>query len=154
MCEFFYSANIWQSYKQERGCLVHFGRLANTLLKDEESARDNHAFACNFAKYSPILNFFFTLKLNQQLQTHFFTDTAIIAGRKMIRHGDAKHLNGGHAANVRYLNLEADQTYSVLALSVCEYLPLSLQLPSQPLRGLLPVSLLLEQRHNGCEQFS
>ena len=25
-----------------RGCLMHFVRLANTLLKDEESARDNH----------------------------------------------------------------------------------------------------------------
>jgi len=25
------------------------------------------------------------------------------------------------------------------------------QLPLQPLRGLLPVSLLGEQRHNGCE---
>jgi len=34
---------------------MHFARLANTLLKDEESARDNHALACNFAKYSPIL---------------------------------------------------------------------------------------------------
>jgi len=32
----------------------HFARLANTLLKDEESARDNHVFARNFAKYSPI----------------------------------------------------------------------------------------------------
>jgi len=28
--------------------------LANTLLKDEESARDNHVFAGNFAKYLPI----------------------------------------------------------------------------------------------------
>jgi len=27
-------------------------RLASTLLKDEESARDNHIVACNFAKYS------------------------------------------------------------------------------------------------------
>ena len=45
-------------YKQERGCLMHFARLANTLLKDEESARDNHVFACNFAKYSPIENCF------------------------------------------------------------------------------------------------
>jgi len=34
---FFKLANIWQSYKQERGCLMHFARLANTLLKDEES---------------------------------------------------------------------------------------------------------------------
>ena len=31
---FFISVNIWQSYKQERGCLMHFARLANTLLKD------------------------------------------------------------------------------------------------------------------------
>jgi len=29
------SVNIWQSYKQERDCLVHFVRLANALLKDE-----------------------------------------------------------------------------------------------------------------------
>ena len=36
------SVNIWQSYKQQRGCLVHFARLAYTLrvLKDEESTRD------------------------------------------------------------------------------------------------------------------
>jgi len=31
---FFKSVNIWQSYKQERDYLVHFVRLANTLLKD------------------------------------------------------------------------------------------------------------------------
>ena len=37
---------------------MHFARLANTLLKDEESARDNHVLACNFAKYSSILIFF------------------------------------------------------------------------------------------------
>ena len=28
------------------------------------------------------------------------------------------------------------------------------QLPPQPLRGLLPISLLGEQRHDGCEQFA
>ena len=32
---------------------MHFERLANTLLKDEENARDNHVLAGNFAKYSP-----------------------------------------------------------------------------------------------------
>ena len=36
------AVNIWQSYKQERDCLVHLARMANTSLKDEESARDNH----------------------------------------------------------------------------------------------------------------
>jgi len=48
------SVNIWQSYKQERGCLMHFARLANTLLKDEESTQDKHVLACNFARYLPI----------------------------------------------------------------------------------------------------
>ena len=38
--------------KQERGCLVHFACLANTLLEEEESARGYHFLACNFAKYS------------------------------------------------------------------------------------------------------
>ena len=37
-----------------RDCLVHFARLAYTLLKDGESARDNYILACNFAKYLPI----------------------------------------------------------------------------------------------------
>jgi len=36
----------------------------------------------------------------------------------------------------------------------CHYFPLGLQLPSQPLRGLLPTLLIGEQRHNGCEQFA
>jgi len=34
------------------------------------------------------------------------------------------------------------------------YFPPGLQLPPQPLRGLLPVLLLGDQRHNGCEQFA
>jgi len=37
---------------------------------------------------------------------------------------------------------------------VCHYFPPGLQLPPQPLRGLLPVLLLGEQTHNGCEQFA
>ena len=35
-----------------------FSRLANTLQEQEESARDNHVLACNFAEYSPIKKFF------------------------------------------------------------------------------------------------
>ena len=34
------------------------------------------------------------------------------------------------------------------------YFSPGLQLPPQPLRGLLPVLLLGEQRHDGCEQFA
>jgi len=36
----------------------------------------------------------------------------------------------------------------------CHYFPPGLQLPSQPLRGLLPISLLGEQRHDGRVQFA
>jgi len=42
---------------------MHFARLSNTVQKDEESARDNHVLAYNFAKYSPIL-IVFTLRLS------------------------------------------------------------------------------------------
>ena len=42
------SVNILQSCTQECGCLVNFVRPANTLLNDEESARDNYVLACNF----------------------------------------------------------------------------------------------------------
>ena len=40
---FFKLVNIWQSCKHGRGCLMHFARLANTLLKDEESARQSRS---------------------------------------------------------------------------------------------------------------
>jgi len=43
---------------QERGCVMHIARLANTLLKDGESAQDNHVLACNSAKYSSIFKKF------------------------------------------------------------------------------------------------
>ena len=33
---------------------MYYARLAYTLLKDKESARDNHVLACNFDKYLPI----------------------------------------------------------------------------------------------------
>ena len=36
----------------------------------------------------------------------------------------------------------------------CNYFPPGLQLPPQPLRGLLPILLLGEHRHSWCEQFA
>jgi len=42
---------------------MHFARLANTLLKDEESARYNHVVACNFAKYLLIEKIFTDFEL-------------------------------------------------------------------------------------------
>jgi len=50
--------------------------------------------------------------------------------------------------------------YSIAERRILELIPVlgsqspGPQLPLQPLRGLLPVSLLGEQRHDGCEQFA
>ena len=46
------------------GCT--FARLARTLIKNEESARDNHVLDCDFAKYSPILKFVGTRRLSNK----------------------------------------------------------------------------------------
>ena len=51
------SMNIWQSYKEERYFFVHFLLLLAVRWPSAQSARDNHVFACNFAKHSPILKF-------------------------------------------------------------------------------------------------
>ena len=52
------SVSIWQSYRQEHDCLVHFLRLLAVCWPGAQSALDNHTLACNFARYSPIINIF------------------------------------------------------------------------------------------------
>ena len=45
------SVNIWQSYKQKCDCAAHFLRLLAVCWPGVQSAWDNHALVCNFAKY-------------------------------------------------------------------------------------------------------
>jgi len=54
----------------------------------------------------------------------------------------------------RFLAVSLQVTWVINPAVGCHYSPPGLQLPSSPLRGLLPVSLLGEQRHNGCAQFA
>ena len=51
------SANNRQSYKQERGCLVHFLLLA-VWWSGAQTAWENNLLACDFVKYSLTFNFF------------------------------------------------------------------------------------------------
>ena len=55
---FLKSVNIWKSYKQEGDCLEHFLRLLAVCWPGVRFAWNNHALACNFAKYSPIKKIF------------------------------------------------------------------------------------------------
>ena len=49
----FKSVNIWQSYKQERGCLMHFARLANTYAK-----RGRNVIAYRYETFSFFVAYF------------------------------------------------------------------------------------------------
>jgi len=53
-----------------------------------------------------------------------------------------------------FLAVNLQVTWVINPAVGCHYFPPGLQLPSQPIRGLLPILLLGEQRHNGCEQFA
>ena len=59
---FLKSVNIWQSYKQERDCLVHALSSLSSALVRRAKCKQVEATATvllhNFAKYSPILIFF------------------------------------------------------------------------------------------------
>ena len=54
----------------------------------------------------------------------------------------------------RFLAVSLQVTWVINPVVGCHYFLPGLQLPSKPLRGLLPISLLGEQRHDGCEQFA
>ena len=51
----------------------------------------------------------------------------------------------------RFLVVSQQVTWVINPAVGCHYFPPGLQLPSQPLRRLLPIFLISEQRHNGCE---
>ena len=55
---------LTKSYKQERDYLVYFLCLLAVCWPGAQNARDNHIFACNFAKYTPLK--FFSLSLSNE----------------------------------------------------------------------------------------
>jgi len=54
----------------------------------------------------------------------------------------------------QYLAVSLQETWAINRAVGCHYLPPGPQLPLQLSRGLLPVSHLGEQRHDGCKQFA
>jgi len=54
----------------------------------------------------------------------------------------------------RFLAVSLQVTWVINSTVGCHYFLPGLQLPPQPVKGLLPISLLGGQRHDGCEQFA
>jgi len=74
--------------------------------------------------------------------------------KKKVKVAHTVLLSVGLRSWSRFLAMGMQVTWVINPAVGCHYFPPGLQLPPQPLRGLLPIFLLGEQRHNGCEQFA
>ena len=72
---------------------------------------------------------------------------------KKVKVAHARLPSVGFRSWSRFMAASLQMTWVINLTVGCHYFPPGLQFPPQPLRGLLPISLLGEQRHNGCEQF-
>jgi len=107
-----------------RTCYVHQVTLPPVLLSSETGTAA-YTTACCAVRYDTICYFNVQTKAERRVP-----ELIPVLGSQLA--GDVSHKPGGG----------------------CHYFPPGLQLPSQTLRGLLPVSLLGEQRHDGCQQFA
>ena len=80
--------------------------------------------------------------------------TGISLQHKKVKAAHTRLPSVGLRSWSRFLAVSLQVTWVINPTVGCHYFPPGLQLPPQPLRGLLPISLLGEQRHNGCEQFA
>ena len=83
-----------------------------------------------------------------------------VCHRHLIRHNKKVKVAHTRLQSVRFRSWSQFLTVNLQVMWVinpavgCHYFPPGPQLPPQPLRELLPISLLGEERHNGCEQFA
>ena len=82
---------------------------------------------------------------------HRHTQTMLHLQQQKVTH--TRIMSVGFRSWSRILAVSLQVTWVINPMVGCHYFPPGLQLPSQPLRGLLPISLLGEQRHDWCEQF-
>jgi len=80
---------------------------------------------------------------------HIFPEVLFYKGKK----GSPKS-NTKHRVLKLILDLGSQPAGDASHKPGCHYFPPGLQLPPQPLIGLLPILLLGKQKHNGCEQLA
>ena len=83
--------------------------------------------------------------------THKLTHKRRSACREKAAH--TQLLSVGFWSWFRFLAVSLQVMWVINPAVGCHYFPPGPQLPSQPLRGLLPILLIGEQTHNKCKQF-
>jgi len=78
----------------------------------------------------------------------------IICHSQNVKVAHTRLLSIGFQSRFRFLAVSLQVRWVINLAVSYHYFPPGLQLPSQPLREMLPVSLLGEQRHDGWEQFA
>ena len=84
------------------------------------------------------------------------TNSRVYIVKSKVKVAHTRLPNVGFRSWSRFLAVSLQVTWVINPAVGCHYFPPGLQLPPEPLKGLLPVLLLGEQRHNGCdcEQFA
>jgi len=82
---------------------------------------------------------------------HLFTYSA---GKQVKKVAHTRLPSVGFQSWSQFLAVSLQVAWVINPVVGCHYFLPGLQLPPQPLRGLLPILLLGEQRHDGCEQFA
>jgi len=78
----------------------------------------------------------------------------VCAEYKKVKVAHTRLLSVGFWSLSRFLAVSLQMMWVINPAVGCRYFPPGLQLPSQTLRGLVPISLFGEQWHDWCEQFA
>jgi len=90
--------------------------------------------------------------VNNPFKSLLLSNNATVLKKVKVAHNRLPSI--GFRSWSRFLAVSLQVTWIINPAVGCHYFPPDLQSPSQPLRGLLPISLLGEQRHDWCEHFA
>jgi len=85
---------------------------------------------------------------------HFANEDLVNNCTKKVKVAHTRLPSVGFRSRSRFLAVSLLVTWIINLNVGCHYFPPGVQLSTQRLKGTLPISLLGEQRHNGCEQFA
>ena len=132
---------------------TRYGSWRQMLQRERERERERAALT----KQSPLFAFAMCMlrRLNDRPPPVYLTGVVHSCYKhKKVQLAHTRLPRVGFRSWSRLLAVSLQVTWVINPAVGCHYFPPGPQLPPQPLRGLLPISLLGEQRHSGCEQFA